>query len=119
MSYEDDRGSKMGLLGPQNPKNIFSGRSRPNRPDIESRISAELAGNSAGIGRKIYFLDSLGPGDPFCTLKASITQFAASVSLDEVGGNYHIFGRILNFFRFFKENIQIFEIQNLKSFRGA
>ena len=65
MSYEGDRGCKMGLLGPQNPKFLFSGRSRPDRPDIESSTLADSAGNMAGIGRKIIFLD---PGDPFCTL---------------------------------------------------
>ena len=30
---------------------------------------ADSAGNSAGIGRKLIFLDSLAPRDPFCTFK--------------------------------------------------
>ena len=81
----------MGLLGPQNPKNIFSGRSRP---DIESLISAELAG-------KYIFWILWAQETHFAPSNASITHFAASVSLDEVGGNYHIFGRILKFLRFF------------------
>ena len=41
---------------------------RPNRPIYVIRYPADLAGNSAGIGRKIYFSDSVDPGDPFCTL---------------------------------------------------
>ena len=47
----------MGLLGPKNPKNEFPAES----DDIDDSIYGRF-------GRKIIFLDSLDPGDPFCTL---------------------------------------------------
>ena len=62
----------MGLWEPENPKITFFGRfrpnSRPNRPKYEFRILADAAGNMAGIGRKTLFLDSVAPGDPFCSI---------------------------------------------------
>ena len=72
MSCVGVRRCKMGLLGPKNPKITFFGRYRPyfrpNRPIYVIPYLADSAGNSAGIGREIYFLDSVDLGDPFCTL---------------------------------------------------
>ena len=79
---------------------IFSGRSRPNRPDIESLISADLAG-------KYIFWILWAQDTHFAPSNASITHFAASVSLDEVGGNIPIFGKTwdkLQNFRILAEN---------------
>ena len=95
MSYEDDRRCKMGLLGPKNPKIIFSGRSwpnfRPNRPILMIRYMAD----SAGIGRKILFSDSLDPGDPFCTLERLHNSFCDDSELDKKIGQKSIFGKFL------------------------
>jgi hypothetical protein len=75
MSYGGVRGCKMGLLGPKNPKIYISGRSRPNRPIY-------VIWYSAGIGRKIYFPDSVDPGDPFCTLERLHNSFCDDSELD-------------------------------------
>ena len=68
----------MGLLGPKNPKIIFPGRFRP---IFMVRIMADMAGNLAGIGREITFLDSLDQGDPFCTLKRPHNSFCGDFEL--------------------------------------
>ena len=85
MSFGSVWGCKKGLLGPKNPKILFYGRFRPNfrpyRPKFESWILADMAGNSAGIGRKIYFLDSLAHEDPFCTLERLKNSFCGDCRL--------------------------------------
>ena len=66
MGYGDVWGCKMGLLSPQNPKNIYF-------PADPGHISGRIGRyNWFDIGTEIWpekiFFDSVDPGDPFCTL---------------------------------------------------
>jgi len=77
----------MGLLGPKNPGNIFF---RPNRPYIESLISAESAiYRITYIGRENIWLDSLGPGGHFAPSIVCITLFPTILRSFE---DFEIFG---------------------------